>query len=194
MAIKRTAEEEDSLVGQFRAAKRKAKYDSQADKNNKSQKWFVAKLKDLKYKTKTRPVTGSMITYVYDAKYKATLPYFDKFPLIILLDSFTKGTWLGLNLHYIPPKQREQFLEQILTYTSSKKIGSNTTFKIDWSKVKNLKYSEYMIKRYLMTQVRSNVSAIPPNEWINAVNLPTQSFHQNKKRFSSRKVWKDSRG
>jgi hypothetical protein len=194
MAIKRTKEEEESLLDQFRANKRKNKRDSQADKNSKSQKWFVAKIKDLKYKSKSKPVVGSMVTYVYDAKFKKTLPYFDKFPLIILLGNISKGTWLGLNLHYIPPKQREIFLERILKYTNTRVIGNNTIFKIDWGKVKGLPYSEHMIKRYLLGHVRSNISAIPPNEWINAVNLPTQQFVVNNKRYSSRKVWKDSRG
>lgn len=194
MAIKRSTEEELSLVDQFRATRKKNIRDSQADKNSKSQKWFVQKIKDLKYKSKSKPVIGSMVTYAYDPKYKKTLPYYDKFPLIILLDNISKGTWLGMNLHYIPPKQREIFLEQILKYTNTRVIGSNTIFKVDWSKLKNIKFSEHMIKRYLITHVRSSFNAIPPNEWINAVNLPTQQFMSNTKRFSSRKVWKDGRG
>ena len=193
MAIKRTKEETLSLLDQFRETKNKNKFDSAADKNSKSQKWFVQKIKDLKYKAKSRPVVGSMVTYVYEAKGKKTLPYWDKFPLIILLDPISKGTWLGLNLHYITPKQREAFLESILKHISTKRIGSNSTFKIDWSKVKNLPFSEHMIKRYLLTQVRSTINAIPPNEFINAVNLPTQQFMSKGKRFSSRKVWKDAR-
>tara|TARA_R110000850_G_scaffold245317_8_gene370192 strand:+ start:191 stop:772 length:582 start_codon:yes stop_codon:yes gene_type:complete len=191
--MKRTNEEELSLVDQFRMNKRKNQFDSAADKNSKSQKWFVQKIKDLKYKSKSKPVVGSMVTYAYDPKYKKTLPYYDKFPLIILLEPISKGTWLGLNLHYITPKQREVFIESILKYTNTKKIGSNTIFKIDWGKVKNLPFAPHMIKRYLLGHVRSSINAIPPNEYINAIHLPTQQFMSKGKRFSSRKVWKDAK-
>ena len=71
--MKRTNEEELSLVDQFRMNKRKNQFDSAADKNSKSQKWFVQKIKDLKYKSKSKPVVGSMVTYAYDPKYKKTL-------------------------------------------------------------------------------------------------------------------------
>jgi hypothetical protein len=191
--MKRTNEEELSLVDQFRMNKRKNQFDSAADKNSKSQKWFVQKIKDLKYKSKSKPVVGSMVTYAYSPKYKDTLPYYDKFPLIILLQPISKGTWLGLNLHYITPKQREYYLEQILKHVNTKVIGSNTIFKIDWAKVKNLQFSEHMIKRYLLGHVRSSINAIPPGEWINAVSLPTSAFMSKGKRFSSRKVWKDAK-
>lgn len=182
------------LIDQFREQKRKNKFDSAADKNSKSIKWFQQKLKDLRYKQRSKPVKGSMITYVYLAKHRKTLPYYDRFPLIILLEEITGGTWLGLNLHYVPPKQREWFLEQILKYSSTSNIANNTRFKVDWAKVKHIKFSEHMIKRYLMPQVRSNIHSIPPSEWINAVNLPTQQFMVNNKKYSSRKVWKNTRG
>lgn len=43
-----------------------------------------------KFRSKAFPVLpGCMYTFQYDAKHKATLPYFDRMPLIILVD-FTK--------------------------------------------------------------------------------------------------------
>ena len=57
---------------------------------------------------RNRPKTGAfgnMYMYYYDAKHKATLPYFDGFPLIIMMGP-AKGGFKGVNLHYLPPVLR----------------------------------------------------------------------------------------
>src|SRR5210317_1545107 len=53
----------------------------------------------------TKPIPGSMYMYFYDAKHKATLPYFDRFPLVFPYAS-APGGFMGLNLHYLPLDQR----------------------------------------------------------------------------------------
>jgi hypothetical protein len=42
---------------------------------------------------------GRMYFYYYDPKTKDTLPYYDKFPLVIPIERYSDG-FLGLNLHF----------------------------------------------------------------------------------------------
>ena len=55
---------------------------------------------------------GTMMLFVYDAKWKKKLPYWDKFPLVIMLGK-AKGGFYGLNVHYLPPILRVTFLEAL---------------------------------------------------------------------------------
>src|SRR6056300_1170810 len=48
---------------------------------------------------------GNMYHFFYDPKTKSDLPYYDKFPLIFMVDTAPKGFY-GINLHYLPPKLR----------------------------------------------------------------------------------------
>jgi len=55
-------------------------------KTKKSVAWFRQKVGDMGKGWTRAPKAkiGRMYTFAYDAKHKKTLPYFDKFPLIIL--------------------------------------------------------------------------------------------------------------
>ena len=70
--------------------------------------------------TRSRQVYGSMYNFQYDPKTKQTLPYYDRFPLSIILKP-AKGGFLGLNLHYLPPILRAQFLDALMDNVTSKK-------------------------------------------------------------------------
>ena len=58
---------------------------------------------------------GGVFQYVYDPKHRDTLPYYDKFPLIIPIE-MTKNGWLAINLHYLPPMIRAVIFDDILKY------------------------------------------------------------------------------
>src|SRR5579859_4289851 len=45
---------------------------------------------------------GKMVMYTYDPKLKEKLPYYDTFPLGIVV-AFNKTGFYSLNLHYLPP-------------------------------------------------------------------------------------------
>ena len=66
-------------------------------------------------------VYGSMYFFEYDPKHKATLPYYDRFPLIFPINK-VKGGILGMNMHYLPPKMRAQLMDALYTVASSKRI------------------------------------------------------------------------
>lgn len=190
-------EKEILIINSFRQSiKSKIKNDGAAV-NNKSEKWFKDTLaKGVKSRTVVRPQPGRLYAFVYDAKHKDTLPFWDKYPLIIFLGvskSSVAGTTLfhGLNLHYIPPKARQQFLEELLkNYSNTSTVNSNTSLKIDWSKVKGFNGADKMIKAYLPPNVKGKFVEIKPDDWSNAVLLPLQQFVSKGKRFASTKVWK----
>ena len=52
-----------------------------------------------KQRLRDKSFIGRMYFYFYDPKTKDTLPYYDKFPLVIPIERYPDG-FLGLNLHY----------------------------------------------------------------------------------------------
>lgn len=196
---KSTGNRKKDLINQFREQLRTRSKDTNAANNNKSVNWFKGVIKDA-MRTKTRSVSratkltiGRLYTYVYDARDKKTLPYWDKFPLIIYLGSRPTKTggviFHGLNLHYIPPKARQEFLEELLPNATTKTINSNTKLRVNWGMVKGMRGSDLMIKAYLPSHVKSGFEEIKPTDWANAIYLPTHQFVSQGKRFSARKVW-----
>ena len=55
-------------------------------------------------------IVGNMYMFFYDPKLKKELPYYDSFPLVIVVGP-AEGGFLGLNLHYLPPTLRAKFLD-----------------------------------------------------------------------------------
>ena len=77
-------------------------------------------MKDTDYLT-TRIEMGKMYLFNYDPKHKQTLPYYDTYPLTIPIERYNDG-FLGLNLHYLPPKIRLTLLERLLELTTTKRL------------------------------------------------------------------------
>lgn len=182
------------LINDFRQGLKVREKDSGAANNNKSMKWFTKKVQSLNFKKVKMPEAGKLYLYAYDAKNKDTLPVWDKFPLILCLGSKVakNGNLLfyGLNLHYVPPRVRQEFLEIMLVYQSTKRLTDKTKLNVDWSKAKSFPYAQKMIKAYLPGQMKSPASEVDPSEWINTIFMPLQSFVQKGSRSSQKKVWK----
>lgn len=132
---------------------------------------------------------GSMYTYVYSAKHWKTLPYFDKLPLIFMVEPYDNG-FLGINLHYLPPKIRALFMYRLLSLANNKRYDESTRLKLSYQLLKVGSTRAIMkpcLKRYLYDHIRSPVLYIPASEWEPAIMLRTQSFTK-----AYTKVWKDS--
>ena len=65
----------------------------------------------------SRFVLGNLYFFHYNPKHADTLPYYDVFPLVLVLAKYNDG-FLGLNLHYLPVKMRALFLDQLIHYAS----------------------------------------------------------------------------
>lgn len=178
------------MVNAYRASLRSnIKTGGGAKGNNKSIKWFQDTMKSVRSHKVTTPVPGKIYAFVYDAKYKDTLPFWDKYPLIIFLGT-NKNLFHGLNLHYIPPKARQQMLEELLVrYSSTPTISNKTKLRVKWQDVKGFFGAQQMIKAYLPQNVKGTFIEIKPTDWANVTLLPTQQFVSKGKRYSSAKVW-----
>ena len=121
------------------------------------------------------PKPGRMYQFGYNAKTAKTLPYWDKYPLMICLGVSGQHI-LGINLHYIPPKQRAEFLDIVMKHSSTKTTSNSTYLKINYSKIKRHKWVPHMIKKYLFSHVVEVFQEISPKDWGKAINLPTQEF------------------
>lgn len=185
------AERQLIMINSFRNSIRDKIANEGAAVNNKSSRWFVETIKKgVRGHKVTKPEPGKLYAYIYDAKHKDTLPYWDKYPLIIYLGLGKHNLMYGLNLHYIPPKARQQFLEELLKqYANTPTITNKTKLKIDWSKVKGFHGADQMIKAYIPQNIKGTLIEIKPADWANVVMMPLQQFMSKGKRFSAQKVW-----
>lgn len=188
------AERQLIMVNSFRKSIRDKIANEGAASNTKSARWFAETIKkSVRGHVTAKPQPGKIYAYIYDAKHKDTLPYWDKYPLIIYLGLGKHNLMYGLNLHYIPPKARQEFLEELLKqYANTPTITNKTHLKIDWSKVKGFKGADQMIKAYIPGNIKGTITEIKPSDWANVVLLPLQQFFSKGKRFSSQKVWRNS--
>lgn len=153
---------------------------SKAKQAKKSVAWFKKKVGESAKGFKPAVLKpGKMFTFGYDAKLKAILPYWDKFPLIVVLDTYKNG-FLGLNFHYLSPIDRQKFFTKILKFSNQKGDPMDFTdkarFNISWDAVQNIKHADKMIHKYLYGHVRTSLLEAPPNEWENVIFLPYQRF------------------
>ena len=127
-----------------------------------------------------RSVVGSMYMFFYDPKHKDTLPFYDSFPLEIMIDK-AEGGFLGLNLHYLPPVLRAKFLDALLDITSNDKYDETTKFALSYSLLKRsakYKYFKPCVKHYLTSHVRSRFAKVHAPEWEIAAFLPTADWQK----------------
>jgi len=147
-------------------------------------------LKDDRLVKKTNTKSGDMCMFIYDPKLKQTLPYYDTFPLSIIVGS-APGGFYGINLHYLPPKVRAIFLDKLGDTVTNKKFNAATKFRITYNLLKatkNYKYFKPCFKHYLTKHVSSQIMKVNASEWNIAIFLQTASF----KKASQSKVWSES--
>jgi len=161
---------------------------------NKAQKLSPSRrdlLRDESLTLKNRPRVGDMFMYFYDPKTKDTLPYYDRFPLTILVDRAPKGFY-GLNLHYLPLDVRAKFLDALLDNLNNKRYDESTRFRLSYEMLKGaskLRAFRPCFKRYLSAHVRSRFAKVEAPEWEIATFLPTADFEK----ASSTKIYRDAR-
>jgi hypothetical protein len=148
-------------------------------------------LKDKNLTPKNRPLVGRMFFYQYDPKHKKTLPYYDRFPLIFMVDKAKDGFY-GLNLHYLPHKWRAIFFDRLTEYTNNKKYNQTTRLRLSYDLLKGssrLRLFGPCFKHYLKDHVKSRIVEVPANHWESVLFLPTEQFVKAK----ATSIWNDSR-
>ena len=142
-------------------------------------------------KLRNRTMIGRMYFYFYDPKHKATLPYYDRFPLVLPVERYPDG-FLGLNLHYIHPKQRIILLDKLSDFATNSKYDETTRLRLTYATLASATKAfeaTPCIKRYLFNHVESRFLEITADKWDIAALLPFEYFVG----ASKSKVFKDSR-
>lgn len=163
--------------------------------------WLRSKVKDLtpsktalmrdQERLRNKSMIGRMYFYFYDPKTKDKLPYYDRFPLVIPIERYNDG-FLGLNLHYIHPKQRLILLDKLSDTLTNDKYDETSRLRVSYpflSSASKIFEATPCIKRYLFSHIESRFLEITANEWDIAAMLPMESFVGAK----TSRVYSDSR-
>ena len=171
--------------------------------SRQSMSWFTKKITELKnpvsmvkgiVREKTRYVRtfvkGKLYFFLYDPKTKEELPYYDRFPLVLVLEKYDDG-FLGLNLHYLPVKYRILFLRKLMQFAILDDEDDIKRMRVTYDILNASKrFQEFKpcVKRYLFPHIKSRILAVQPNEWETAMYLPVHQFKGEK----PQKIWKES--
>ena len=120
------------------------------------------------------PSKGRLNFFFYDPKYKQVLPLYDRFPLVLPIETISGG-FMGLNFHYIRPVQRIGLLNNLQRFATGG-MKANTRIDANYDGIKNVSITKNMIKKYLYGHVRSSYLRVDFDEAALAVMLPVQQF------------------
>lgn len=129
---------------------------------------------------------GHFYLFKYDPKAKETLPYYDRFPVILLLNKDNVG-FTGLNLHYLPFQFRAALMDQLYDFQTGKDEMARIrmTYTI-LNNTKRLRFFRPCLKQYLNSHMRSKLVHIDVSEWDTSLFLPLQSFAKKKEQYVHR--------
>ena len=165
--------------------------------------WFREKVRQAGASAKMKAVTpnqllrrqpddnillGKMFFYKYDPKFAKKLPYWDMYPLVFPFEK-APGGFYGLNLHYIPPRDRAVLMDNLNQYASNNKYDQTTRLELSYRLLKRYGRAVPCVKRYLGDRIVSQTVRIDADEWEVAIFLPVERFQK----ASKGEVWADSR-
>ena len=134
---------------------------------------------------------GKMYFFVYNPKHKMTLPYYDMFPLVLPVERYSDG-FLGINFHYLAPKERAHLLDEIKIFVNDKTLSEKTRIMLTYDMLRGFtkfKRAKPCLKRYITMYMKTQFIPILPDEWGPAIFLPVENF----KKMSKKAVWIESK-
>ena len=144
----------------------------------------------VKQKFVRRPKSGILLSFTYKPKFASKLDYYDTFPLVLVIDKKDKG-FLGLNIHYLPPRYRSLLLYRLRSIQAKSSYDEYDKIKISYNVVKryaSLKSAIPCIRHYKLKNVKSKVLQVPWSDWYLAASLPTARF----KNAPKSRIWSES--
>ncbi len=135
---------------------------------------------------------GHFYLFRYDPKTKDTLPYYDRFPVVLILKRERTG-FTGLNLHYLPYAYRAVLMDQLyeLQTGEDELARIRVTYNI-LSSTSRFRFFKPCFKHYLNNHMQSRLVHIDVSEWDIGLFLPLQRFakknEQTVHRDSIRKI------
>ena len=172
---------------------------------SKARTWYFNELKSMRVNRqallrdsetikKSRPLPGRMFMFFYEPKHKDTLPYYDQFPLIIMVESAKpKKGFYGLNFHYLDYRKRAILLSRLIQYANNKRYDESTRLRLSYNLLKGasrLDAFKPCFKHYLPGQIRGQVKMVPADYWETALFFPSEQF----KKETKASVFSKSRG
>ncbi len=113
----------------------------------RSTQWYRDKIKEFGKPTTmdlirdgkrdNKPFYGKLNMFIYDPKFKKKLPYYDTFPLVLPLETYSDG-FLGINFHYLPIPLRVKLLDRLLDFSNNTKFDESTRLLVDYRQIKNV--------------------------------------------------------
>ena len=88
----------------------RAWYRDQAKQVKRIDETALMKASQDRYENRFR--IGNMYQFMYDPKHKATLPYYDRLPLIFPINK-AKGGFLGIKFHYLQLPLRAKLMDAL---------------------------------------------------------------------------------
>lgn len=137
------------------------------------------------------PLIGRLYMFLYNPKYRDTLPYYDRFPLVFPIRR-VQGGFYGINLHYLAPRFRALLMDSLYDTISDTNFDENTRLKINYNildSASKYKWFRPCVKHYLIPHLSSQLLYIDPKEWNLALFVPSEQFRGETKR----NVWQESR-
>jgi hypothetical protein len=126
-----------------------------------------------------------MVMFFYQPKFRETLPYYDMFPLVIVVKPQPDG-FEGLNLHYLPVMYRLKLLQALYTIYKNEQYDENHRLQLSYeilSKSSRFRYFKPCYKRYLFKGndsrgggVTSSFYIVEPEDWEKMLVLPVERF------------------
>ena len=110
------------------------------------------------------------------------------YPLVFPFEK-APGGFYGLNLHYIPPRDRAVLMDSLNQYASNNKYDQTTRLELSYRLLKRYGRAVPCVKRYLGDRIVSQTVRIDADEWEVAIFLPVERFQK----ASKGEVWADSR-
>ena len=136
------------------------------------------------------PIPGNIVTFKYFPRTINTIPYYDMFPLVLVL-KLAPGGFIGLNFHYLHPMDRAHLMGKLQKYM---KVYADGTIRINirydvLKRSVQLVHHKPCIRRYYKAGIKTMFYTLMPNEWDIALFLPTEKFIQTRKQ----RIWEQSR-
>ena len=167
-----------------------------------SLQWFQTNVRDIRRTPSslmkenqnfvTRFELGKMYMFMYEAKRKDKLKYYDYFPVTICLKRYSNG-FMGINLHYLAPRYRALLMDGL--YEFYREIDDESYFQIRYPSVKSiskLRWAKPCIKQYQYPYIDSRIVEVRPEHMDMVVMLPSQQFRSQGTTTNANDIYRES--
>lgn len=138
---------------------------------------------------------GFLYFFMYDPKLKQELPYYDKFPFVLVLH-VKSDRFLGLNFHYLDYYHRARLFDMLYRFREGRKSRPTVRdirmrLRVSYQLLKlSTKYKAFKptIKCYLKNHLTTPMLKVGAREWDVALFLPVHLFEKRTATY----VWRES--